>query len=643
MHESRMIFRGSSLILSMQTRGNLLCQWKSRSMVLAGLLRRTIVSYNPQGPKGDMLKHQSSLPKLPVPPLQQTLQKYLKAMRPLVNDSEYQKTLMVVEEFGKPNGVGEKLQRKLEERAKSHDNWLNDWWLHAAYLWYRESVLLNSNPSNMYTCPSVNQETYIHERIDVEKSKDGSPLCMIQYKDMLSCCRIPGEKVDTQRRSPIDQSRHITIAHNGHFFSLDVLWKLPDGSYTFVPVHHIEKELHQIMNSSPSKPQHPVGVLTTEHRDTWYKARERLMKDAVNKNSIDVIERSQFVLCLDPSHPGVSVHSDERADALSIVSNRTLHGNGTNDSSCNRWFDHGIQALISPDGYVGGNYEHSAADGTAGIQLIFYVLNNVFRESDGLLAHESTVIVPSQQLNPAQKLQWNISSETAKDIEVAKINLDNAVSDCDHQVFVFEDFGKEFMKSHRLSPDSFIQVAIQLAYYKMYGRLTSTYESGFTRLFLYGRTDTIRASSIESLAFCRAMLDPLAPADEKLRKLKVAVESHRQYTMEAVIGKAFDRHLLGLKLTAMEAGMETPSLFLDPSFAKCYHHSMSTSQMPAEFLLLCAFGAVVPDGYGVCYNPQNNRILYTVSTFSNCVETDTAQFGVKLMESLQAMKDVITC
>ena len=42
----------------------------------------------------------------------------------------------------------------------------------------------------------------------------------------------------------------------------------------------------------------------------------------------------------------------------------------------------------------------------------------------------------------------------------------------------------------------------------MYGCLTSTYESGFTRLFLYGRTDTIRASSIESLAFCKAMLDP---------------------------------------------------------------------------------------------------------------------------------------
>jgi len=64
--------------------------------------------------------------------------------------------------------------------------------------------------------------------------------------------------------------------------------------------------------------------------------------------------------------------------------------------------------------------------------------------------------------------------------------------------------------------------------------------------------------------------------------------------------------------------------------------------MSADFLLLCAFGAVVPDGYGICYNPQNNRILYAVSAFRKCAETDTTRFGVKLKESLQAMKDVIS-
>ena len=100
------------------------------------------------------------------------------------------------------------------------------------------------------------------------------------------------------------------------------------------------------------------------------------------------------------------------------------------------------------------------------------------------------------------------------------------MSDCDHQIFVFEDYGKGFVKSQKLSPDSFIQIAIQLTFYKyinshtnlicimhcyrMYGHLTATYESASTRRFLYGRTDTIRGASLEALAFCKAMQDPSA-------------------------------------------------------------------------------------------------------------------------------------
>ncbi|XP_065916399.1 carnitine O-acetyltransferase-like isoform X2 [Dysidea avara] len=605
-------------------------------MIPADLTQRSVISYNPQGPKGDMLKHQSSLPKLPVPPIQQSLQKYLKAMQPLVNNDEYQKTLVAVKEFGKPNGIGEKLQRKLEERAKTHDNWLTDWWLYIAYLGYRKPLVINSNPSIVYTAPFINATSYIHyamrttiavakflllarsEKIDVEMTKVG-PLCMSQYLDILSCCRIPGEEVDTQRRSPIEHSCHIIVAHNGHFFLLEILGKLSNGSFALVPAKHIEEQLHKIVNSSLHKAQHSVGVLTSEHRDTWYKARQRLMIDAVNKNSLDMIERAQFLLCLDPgiTHDG--------SNALNVASNRGLHGNGTADSSCNRWFDHTIQIFLSPDGYGGCNLEHSAADGSTAIQVIYYIVHNV------------------HQLNPARKLQWNISLECANDIGAAKVNLDNEVSNCDHQVFVFEDFGKALVKLHKLSPDSFIQAAIQLTYYKMYGCLTSTYESGFTRLFLYGRTDTIRASSIESLAFCKAMLDPSVTVNERLAKMKAAIESHQQNTIEAVFGEGFDRHLLGLRIQCTLDEVEMPSIFTDSSFAKCFHHSLSTSQMPADFPLLCAFGAMVPDGYGICYNPQNDNILLTVSTCRDCAETDTTQFGMKLMESLQVMKDVMSC
>ena len=85
-----------------------------------------LISYHPQGPKGDMLKYQSSLPKLPVPPLQQSLKKYLKAVQPLVNDEEFKKTCRIVEEFGMKNGIGEELQKALEDRAKTHDNWVSN-------------------------------------------------------------------------------------------------------------------------------------------------------------------------------------------------------------------------------------------------------------------------------------------------------------------------------------------------------------------------------------------------------------------------------------------------------------------------------------------------------------------------------------
>lgn len=40
------------------------------------------------------------------------------------------------------------------------------------------------------------------------------------------------------------------------------------------------------------------------------------------------------------------------------------------------------------------------------------------------------------------------------------------INDLDVNVFNFKRFGKELPKQHKLSPNSFIQVALQLAYYR---------------------------------------------------------------------------------------------------------------------------------------------------------------------------------
>lgn len=76
-------------------------------------------------------------------------------------------------------------------------------------------------------------------------------------------------------------------------------------------------------------------------------------------------------------------------------------------------------------------------------------------------------------------------------------------------MLTFTEFGKNFIKQQRLSPDCFIQLALQLTYYKVHRTLVSTYESAAVRQFKFGRVDNIRAATNEALAWSQAMLDEI--------------------------------------------------------------------------------------------------------------------------------------
>lgn len=65
------------------------------------------------------------LPKLPVPPLQQTLATYLRCMQHLVPREQFQRSQAIVQQFGAPGGLGENLQQKLLERQEKTANWVS--------------------------------------------------------------------------------------------------------------------------------------------------------------------------------------------------------------------------------------------------------------------------------------------------------------------------------------------------------------------------------------------------------------------------------------------------------------------------------------------------------------------------------------
>ena len=64
--------------------------------------------------------------------------------------------------------------------------------------------------------------------------------------------------------------------------------------------------------------------------------------------------------------------------------------------------------------------------------------------------------------------------------------------------------------------------------------------------------------------------------------------------------------------------------------------------MPARFPSLLFFGPVVPDGYGICYNPQEKEFWIGVSSYKHCKDTVSAtEMADSIRVSLLDMRDVL--
>jgi len=77
------------------------------------------------------LSLQHTLPKLPVPSLDETLAKYLRSIEPLTTPEELERSKVLAKDFVKPGGLGQILQQRLLDVDRAApNNWLDDtWWI----------------------------------------------------------------------------------------------------------------------------------------------------------------------------------------------------------------------------------------------------------------------------------------------------------------------------------------------------------------------------------------------------------------------------------------------------------------------------------------------------------------------------------
>lgn len=545
-----------------------------------------------------MLRFEESLPKLPVPTLEETAARYVKSVHPLVSASEFENTKKAVAEFIQPGGIGEKLQKKLIARREDPkvENWIYEWWNDAAYLTYRDPVVpyvsyfYSHRDDRRRRDPSKRAAAITTAALEFKNQVDNKtlepeymkklPIAMDSYKWMFNATRIPAKPADYPAKFSAEENKHILVIRKNQFFK--VLHEVDGKQLNTSELEQQFRRIYEIAEASPA-----VGALTSENRDVWTDARAVLVKaHPSNAKALEAIDSASFVVCLDDASP---VTLEER-------SRQYWHGDGKN-----RWFDKPIQFIINDNGTSGFMGEHSMMDGTPTHRLNDYVNDVIFNNKLDLSDPSIRSSLPEPTV-----VKFHVTKEVAAEIQRAEKDFAEVIGQHELRVQAYQGYGKGLIKKFKCSPDAYVQMIIQLAYFKMYGKNRATYESAATRRFQLGRTETCRSVSDDSVAFCKAMADPEIDHNTTVELFRKAVNSHLEYIAAASDGKGVDRHLFGLK-KLLEPGEELPAIYKDPAFAYSSKWFISSSQLSSEYFNGYGWSQVVDEGWGLAYMINENR------------------------------------
>ena len=217
--------------------------------------RTSAACANEASPRTRTYDGQSDLPRLPIPSLEETLDRFPDAVRALLNsDSEegckdMEECMESVQLFLREDGP--KLQELLVEyEREGHENgtlgsYVEEFWSDA-YLAPDSSVVMNLNPffvledgpdtkkskdqcaraaslcfSAIKIVSSLKHETFVPD------SFRGKPLCMDQFRALFGACRVP-ELEDKDTVAVNTDSTHVLVLVNNQMYFFQALWQ--DGT-----------------------------------------------------------------------------------------------------------------------------------------------------------------------------------------------------------------------------------------------------------------------------------------------------------------------------------------------------------------------------------------------------------------------------
>lgn len=382
------------------------------------------------------------------------------------------------------------------------------------------------------------------------------PLDMYQYSRLFGTARIPTENGCQIGQDPT--SKHLVVLARGQFYWFDVL---DDNNDLIMTEKDISLNLQVIVDDAQDTPiqdfaKSAVGVLSTENRKIWSSMRDVLSREegSNNSDSLNIIDSALFILCLDYTEP-----KDTSDLCMNMLCGTSKIENGLQIGTCtNRWYDK-LQIIVCKNGSAGINFEHTGVDGHTVLRFASDVYTDTILRFARSINGQAPSLWASSSPDPAKrdpasfgdvsttphKLEWDMVPELSTAIRFAETRLADLIQQNEFATLEFGHYGKNFMTSMGFSPDAFVQMAFQAAYYGLYGRMECVYEPAMTKVFYHGRTEAIRSVTPESTEFVRLFWGENPPA-AKVEALKKACVRHTAITKECAKAQGQDRHLYAL-------------------------------------------------------------------------------------------------
>lgn len=142
-------------------------------------------------------------------------------------------------------------------------------------------------------------------------------------------------------------------------------------------------------------------------------------------------------------------------------------------------------------------------DGTPTARLNDWLLRSLATSKISL---GSPIASALSSLPPITSLEFHLAPSVTSAIATSVAAHDELMAKHDLAVLHYAGYGSSLIKTFKLSPDSFTQLIMVYAQWKLSGgKMAAVYESAQTRKYRRGRTEVIRSATIEAKEFCEGM------------------------------------------------------------------------------------------------------------------------------------------